>query len=133
MATTFLTERLMRAADALLHHGHEVIEVRYVGVGKWRNAKLLGRGATPGTVRLGVWCEGGEIREGSHPIRFCDCLLLPEAEVMLEKTARVQARASGTTDCTELARAMQFISRVQRGRDGRFADVTHRAERAGVI
>ena len=127
MATTFLTERLMRAADALLQHG-ECIEVRYVGLGQWRTVRLLGRGPEANTVRLGIWCEGGEIREGRHPIRFIDCLLLPETERRLAAVAREQDPRP------ELERAIEFATRArrQRRRNGQFADCTHRAEPRGV-
>ena len=128
MATTFLTERLMRAVDTLLVHG-ERVEVAYVGAGARRNAMILGRGAEAGTVRLGVWCESGEIREASRPIRFTDCVLPDATERRLIEIVSHQAPIG-----VELERAMRFIesARYQRTRDGRFADGTHRAEPRGT-
>lgn len=133
MSTVFMTDRLMRAADALLQHG-AVIEVNYVGPGVRRRCLLVGRGERAGLVRLAVWTALNEIKEGRHGVKFTDCLLPAETVELLEKTARVQDRESGTTDCTEYARALAFTARArqQRRRNGQFADGTHRAEAKGV-
>lgn len=129
MATVFLTEKTMRAADALLQHG-EMIEVRYTGLGQWRNAIILGRGENPGTVRLGIWCSEGEIviagkrvKKGRRPIKFTECLLLPESEARLLAVAREQDPRP------EIQRALAFTrSARQRKRNGQFADGTHQAD-----
>jgi hypothetical protein len=133
LATVFLTERLMKAADALLAAG-AVIDVHYVGPGKRRTCLLVGRGQKPNTVRLAVWSSEGEIKEGRRGIKFTDCLLPQSTQALLERTARAQERASGETpDSAELARALAFIRDVkQRRRNGQFADVTRRAERKGT-
>jgi hypothetical protein len=133
LATVFLTERLMKAAESHLFHG-ERIEIHYVGPGQRRTCLLLGRGNHPRTVRLGVWVQGNEIREGRRGIKFTDCLLPQSTQALLERTARAQERASGETiDGAELARAIAFIRTVkQRRRNGQFADCTQRAERKGT-
>ncbi len=128
MATKFLDERLVKAADALLQHG-ERVQVRYCGVGEWRDCLLLGRGDKPGTVRLAIWCAAGEIsKEANRPIVYTDVLLPLETQVRLEQVAREQ----DPPRTEEMARTLAFIgSSRQRRRSGQFADVTHRAEPKG--
>lgn len=127
MATVFMTERLMRAADALLQHG-QVIDVVYVGPGVRRTCMLVGRGERANTVKLAIWISSNEIKEGHHGVKFTDCLIPQRTQELLERAARVQDREEGRVDCTELARALAWIGSVQRRRNGQFADVTHRAE-----
>ena len=127
MATVFMSERLLKAAVALAAQG-ERVEVGYVGYGNWVDCFFIGAGSKTGTVRLAIWCSAGEIlREGSRPIRFFDCLVPVVTLARLEMVARAQEAASPS-----MAAAREFIGRAQRTRDGRFADCTHRAEKAGV-
>jgi hypothetical protein len=130
MATTFLTERLLKAAEVLLFHG-EIVEICYVGPGKRRSCMLVGRAKTAGYVRLAIWVTANEIQEGRHGVKYTDCLLPVETAVRLEQLAREQEPQPSR----ELARKMEFIARArrQRTRNGRYADGVHGCERAGRI
>jgi hypothetical protein len=118
MTTTFLSERLMKAAETLIHHGQQV---EVYDMTRWQKCLLLGAGEAPRTVRVGVWCESGEFEAG---LSFADCRIPADTLLRLEEIASEQQ--------PERARADAFIARArQRGRDGRYSDGLHGAERAG--
>jgi hypothetical protein len=142
MATVFMDARLLKAALALIQQG-EMVEVRYVGFGKWQNAMVLGGDGNAKTLRMGVWCASGEIREGRNrkgepmPIRFIDCLIPEETQARLEAVAREQGGVVKVAHepSPKLLEALEFAARAQRQRrrNGQFADGTHGCERAGRL
>jgi hypothetical protein len=146
MATLFLTDRFMRAAEAILAQG-EHIEVVYCGPGERQTLRLAGRGPEPKTAQLSLWALHTVV-EGMEAVKFTDVLLPAKAAQRLEMVAREQetvwrvdpatgrkyaAMAPLEPKTPEMARALEFAAAArQRTRDGRFADCTHRAEPAGV-
>jgi hypothetical protein len=137
--------RLLKAALTLLAHG-ERVEVQ--DMISWQKCFLLGAGSQPRTVRLGVWCEAGELSD-QREFRYC--------RVPGTTLARLEAVVNAQSDCAtraeqiggqvgvaptagpspEVLRALEFAARAretrQRGRDGRFSDGTHGCQKAGRI
>lgn len=141
MSTT-LDSRLMKAADALIHHG-EVLEVVYIGPGVRRVCRLLGRGEREDTVRLGIWSLTTGIRIANRDVAFRECEPLRHTLHRLETVARFQ-ESSPEQQEEERLRAQAFIEAVQRQNErrakklrgtrrdrlGRFQGGTHCQERA---
>lgn len=132
MATRFMDARLLKAALTLLAHG-ERVEV--YDMWSWQKCMLLGAGREAGTVRMGVWCEAGEL-DDVREFRFCR---VPAATLeRLEAVAAEQGSSEGVEIRTgrelsaEFLRALEFCAAAKRRRnrtlDGRFSDWTHRAE-----
>ena len=58
-------------------------------------------------VRLGIWCEGGEIRDATRAIRFIDCVLTQATERRLIEVASHQAPVERTD--AEIERINRFV------------------------
>ena len=85
-----LTDRLMRAADALLHHG-EYISCDWVrGDGLMTECRLVGRGHNSQTVILQRWCDA----KRSAPVPFASVVITQETAARLESIAVAQDEAA---------------------------------------
>ena len=82
-----LTERLLRAADAVRFH-REFLPCRLVGQdGVLRACELVGAGAQPGTVRVRAWWDS---RLAASPVRIEEIALPPGVAERLEFVAAHQ-------------------------------------------
>ena len=80
-----LTERLMRAAEAVMYHG-EHVEVLFAGNQEPRLCRLLRRGRRRDTVQLAIWTEHGR-RVADRDVRFDEVLLPPATAIRLHQVA----------------------------------------------
>jgi hypothetical protein len=87
-----LTERLLRAVEAVAHHG-EFIACRFVGAdGSVTNCQLLGAGDRAGTARVRRWGDG---RPAGRAVRLEEIALPALVVARLERVAAEQSSEGG--------------------------------------